>query len=276
MSQGAPRRLFVAIFPPKPALDHLGFVVDDLEVSRGAGAAVRLIAREGWHVTLAFLGPVAPNRVADAGSAVARAAQRWAARRGTLPQPGTPPDSPLTRSPVKESALTNSTLTDLTPTGATPTGATSTGATSTGPRPTGPPPTDSTPTGATPSGGTRREAPLNLCVAGGGTFGTGARKILWAGLAGDIIALYELAETVRADLNAAGLITDVREFRPHLTITRPGASVNPEVVTADAGRLDSYVGPLWTADVIELVVSETVPTETGPRSRYTRLNSVSL
>ena len=72
MSQCAHRRLFVAIFPPEPALDHLGFVVDDLEVSRGLGAAARLIAREGWHVTLAFLGPVAPDRVADAGSAVAR------------------------------------------------------------------------------------------------------------------------------------------------------------------------------------------------------------
>jgi hypothetical protein len=33
MSQGAPRRLFVAIFPPEPALDHLEFVVDDLEMS---------------------------------------------------------------------------------------------------------------------------------------------------------------------------------------------------------------------------------------------------
>jgi 2'-5' RNA ligase len=74
VSQGAHRRLFVAIFPPEPALDHLGFVVDDLEVSRGAGAAARLIARERWHVTLAFVGPVAPDRVADAEAMVSEAA----------------------------------------------------------------------------------------------------------------------------------------------------------------------------------------------------------
>jgi hypothetical protein len=33
MSQGAPRRLFVGDLPPEPALDHLGFDVDDLEMS---------------------------------------------------------------------------------------------------------------------------------------------------------------------------------------------------------------------------------------------------
>jgi 2'-5' RNA ligase len=74
VSQSAHRRLFVAVFPPEPALDHLGFVVDDLEVSCGAGAAARLIARERWHVTLAFLGPVAHVRVADAGAMVGEAA----------------------------------------------------------------------------------------------------------------------------------------------------------------------------------------------------------
>jgi RNA 2',3'-cyclic 3'-phosphodiesterase len=71
-----PLRLFVAVDPPPPALDHLGAAVDRLQVTqaRADGRSARLAARERWHVTLAFLGDVPADRVDDASAALQRAA----------------------------------------------------------------------------------------------------------------------------------------------------------------------------------------------------------
>lgn len=208
MSDGTSRRLFVAIFPPEPALEHLGVLVDGLAVARGGGAAARLTLREGWHLTLAFLGPVPSERLADAESAMARATRQWLA--------------------------------------------------------------------------TRAAAGLTLCLTGGGTFGTGDRQILWAGVGGDLLGLHELAEAVRAGLAAAGLRTDPRGFQPHLTISRPGVAIRAALLTTDASRLDDYHGPMWTVDAVDLVASDTdtytdtIAAPAGPRSRYTRLATIAV
>ena len=67
-------RLFVAAYPPVDALDDLQGYVDRLNISTAA-VNTRLTARPLWHVTLAFLGEVADERVAEAGRALDRAAE---------------------------------------------------------------------------------------------------------------------------------------------------------------------------------------------------------
>jgi 2'-5' RNA ligase len=99
-------------------------------------------------------------------------------------------------------------------------------------------------------------------------------------LAGDLVGLHDLSEVVRAELTAVGLATDPREFRPHLTISRPGATISADLVAADAARLGAYTGPLWITDTVELVAVNAIRGDAargaGPRSSYTRLTALPL
>ena len=223
MSEGTPKRLFVAIVPPAAALEHLGHVVDSLELSRGDAAAARLTAREGWHATLAFLGQVPPTQLPDAVSAVARAAQAFRAA-----------PAPAHSDAVDGGGGRGSAVDD----------------------------------DAGPG--------LRLRLVGGGAFGDGERQILWVGFGGDLAGLRRLADAVRRELTDAGLTTDAREFRAHLTISRPRVPIHPELIASALRQLRDYAGPLWTAGAIDLVASERVPTDAGPRSRYTTLTSAPL
>jgi len=71
---GSTRRLFVSVEPPAEAVAHLGAVVETLEVSRAnaPGRSTRLASRDRWHITLAFLGDVASNRIDPVAAAVRR------------------------------------------------------------------------------------------------------------------------------------------------------------------------------------------------------------
>src|SRR6185369_1698033 len=144
----------------------------------------RLTARDRWHVTLAFLGDVATERIPSAAEALDRA---WRAEAG---QPG----------------------------------------------------------GAA--------GPLTVRFAGGGLFGSGASAILWAGIGGDVEALRRLARAVRRELDRVGLPFDDRPFRPHLTISRPGARIEPERLAQDVTTLAAYEGPQWTVEAPHLVASD--------------------
>jgi RNA 2',3'-cyclic 3'-phosphodiesterase len=72
-------RLFVAVYPPEPALAHLAGMVAGLHLGRAdaVGANVRLTPRERWHLTVAFLGEVEPDRVPDAQDALGKAVAGW-------------------------------------------------------------------------------------------------------------------------------------------------------------------------------------------------------
>ncbi|MGH3662662.1 MAG: RNA 2',3'-cyclic phosphodiesterase [Micromonosporaceae bacterium] len=61
-------RLFVAVDPPPYALDQLAGFVEGLHVAR---SAARLAPRERWHITVAFLGDVAADRVGQVQDALA-------------------------------------------------------------------------------------------------------------------------------------------------------------------------------------------------------------
>jgi 2'-5' RNA ligase len=66
------QRLFVAIDPSPAAVADLGGVVDSLEVSRAnaPGRSTRLTRRDGWHITVAFLGDVPVDQVSAAADVV--------------------------------------------------------------------------------------------------------------------------------------------------------------------------------------------------------------
>ncbi|HUJ06377.1 MAG TPA: RNA 2',3'-cyclic phosphodiesterase [Streptosporangiaceae bacterium] len=66
-------RLFVALAPPPGPLGELDRVVAPL---RADWPALRWVGQERWHVTLAFLGEVAPDKLAGLGERLARAAGR--------------------------------------------------------------------------------------------------------------------------------------------------------------------------------------------------------
>ncbi len=229
MIDGATRRLFVGVFPPAAAVAHLGRAVDALELSQSENAAAALTARDGWHLTLAFLGPVPVDHLAAAAAAIDRAAadcagvghaaDRAAADRAAADCAGVGHAAEVDDAQWRAD-----------------------------------------------------HAGVVVRLAGAGTFGGGHRQILWVGVNGDVTGLRQLAETVRRELAAVGLATDGRDFRAHLTITRPGVPLSPEQIDADLARLSHYEGPQWTVAELCLVASEPAQTAAGRRSRYTTLH----
>jgi 2'-5' RNA ligase len=83
-------RLFVAVTPPQDALAELDAAVAAL---RADWPGLRWAGPDKWHVTLAFLGEVADERLADLSERLARAAGRYHALRlhigrgGAFPSP---------------------------------------------------------------------------------------------------------------------------------------------------------------------------------------------
>jgi 2'-5' RNA ligase len=115
----------------------------------------------------------------------------------------------------------------------------------------------STPVGAGP-------AP-RLRLGGGGSFIGERSTVLWVDLAGDRLALLQLANTVRRELDRAGLPYDARPFRPHLTLARVRHPA-PGTVEADQTTLDRYAGPTWPMAEMVLMSSHL-----GPPPSYRRL-----
>ncbi|MEU4477144.1 RNA 2',3'-cyclic phosphodiesterase [Micromonospora sp. NPDC023966] len=81
-------RLFVAVYPPKPAVDDLGAQVARLRTgaASAAGTNVRLADPANAHLTLAFLGDTPDDRLVDVESALGLAAQTFRDARGSSPR----------------------------------------------------------------------------------------------------------------------------------------------------------------------------------------------
>jgi 2'-5' RNA ligase len=111
------------------------------------------------------------------------------------------------------------------------------------------------------------EGPMVVRFAGGGVSGRGKLAILWAGLGGDVDSLRRLVLAVRKELRRARLPYDARPFRPHLTVSRAGDRVHPDLLAKDGQTLGRYEGPQWTVASMRLVASEL-----GPHPVYTTLH----
>ncbi len=110
-----------------------------------------------------------------------------------------------------------------------------------------------------------RRTAFGTRVAGGGAFPNAARsKVLWAGLDLTADARTELARAAagaRAAATRAGLESDGKRFRPHLTVAWIG---RPTDTTNWVRLLDAYAGPGFTVDRFALVASFLGE---GPRNR---------
>ncbi|MGH3655972.1 MAG: RNA 2',3'-cyclic phosphodiesterase, partial [Micromonosporaceae bacterium] len=63
---------------------------------------------------------------------------------------------------------------------------------------------------------------MTLRFDGGGRFGGRAGTVIWAGVAGEVGRLRQLARAVARELRHARFSLDRKPYRPHLTIARPG------------------------------------------------------
>lgn len=116
-----------------------------------------------------------------------------------------------------------------------------------------------------------RRTAMTLRVAGAGVFPDPARaKVLWAGLAGDTNELERLAVNVRSAAGRAGAAVDGKAFTPHLTLSR---LKRPVAATRWLRILDTYAGPEWTVESVDLIASHL---HEGRRPRYELLDSFAL
>jgi len=116
----------------------------------------------------------------------------------------------------------------------------------------------------------QRHQQVRLAFAGAGAFPVTERANgRWSGLAGDLEALAELAESVAAGASCAGASPPDRgrRFQPHLTLARCRMAAD---VTELVAALDPYQGQPWTADRLHLVRSRLGSTESP---RYVSLAS---
>ncbi len=105
----------------------------------------------------------------------------------------------------------------------------------------------------------RRRQRFEARLAGAGTFPNPAHaSVLWlavrCGPAGDddTTPLRRLAVNARSAANAAGAVPDGKAFVPHLTVARLRRPVD---ATKWLRVLDTYDGPAWTVDSLNLVAS---------------------
>jgi 2'-5' RNA ligase len=98
-----------------------------------------------------------------------------------------------------------------------------------------------------------KRAPMTLRLAGGGAFPNAAEaRVLYTGVHGGEPELSRLATGTRAAANRAGIEVAGRKFTPHLTVARLR---RPLDVTKWLRIFETYAGPEWIADRIELISS---------------------
>ncbi|MFB9658998.1 RNA 2',3'-cyclic phosphodiesterase [Glycomyces mayteni] len=122
----------------------------------------------------------------------------------------------------------------------------------------------------------RESAPMRLCVSGGGRFGRGRYSVVYAGLDGDVAALVDLVHRIRAGLTAADLPVDQKQYRPHVTLARPGDRVTNQQAAQDLLTLRRYYGPSWTANELVLYRSDFGKAPAGTQPHYTPMAAAPL
>ncbi|WP_031509395.1 RNA 2',3'-cyclic phosphodiesterase [Streptomyces megasporus] len=119
-----------------------------------------------------------------------------------------------------------------------------------------------------------RHPAFGLRLAGGGRFGD---RVLWIGVEGDHTTLRRLADSVTAAVRRAGVPTEDRPYKPHLTVARAGRTAHRVDLRPFVASLDGFSGSDWQAREVALVrsflPSSGVP---GEHPRYETLEAWSL
>ncbi|GAA2426252.1 RNA 2',3'-cyclic phosphodiesterase [Streptomyces macrosporus] len=98
----------------------------------------------------------------------------------------------------------------------------------------------------------RHHPAFGLRLAGGGRFGD---RVLWIGVEGDRTALRRLADSVTAAVRRAGVPTEDRPYKPHLTVARAGRTARRVDLRPYAAALGDFSGSDWQAREVVLVRS---------------------
>ncbi len=117
---------------------------------------------------------------------------------------------------------------------------------------------------------------LSLGLAGLGVFPSSrAPRVLWVGLAGDLVGLGEIQRLVEGAIAPLGYPTESRPFSPHRTLARVGDAVGPadrQVLGELVRAFDRPPSASFVAAEVSLMRSELSPAG----ARYSRLFGVPL
>ena len=299
-------RLFVAVYPPAPAVADLATFVSSLHVGRAAaeGVNTRLANPLTYHLTLAFLGEVPDERLTEVEQAIGQAVDRYHARAATQARRAARANAREHRDAASAAASGSGSAVTSGSGSVGPSGSGSVGPS--GSESAGPSGSISAETSGSAAGGrdgVRADADLasalasrsvgaagggapsevdqarkrhvqawpavpELALSGGGRFGRGAFTLMWVGVAGDLDPMRALHKALRSELKRAHFPYDERPWKPHLTVARPGNRIPKGDLDADRAALDAYVGKAWPARELFLVRSNL-----GPEPTYERLSN---
>jgi RNA 2',3'-cyclic 3'-phosphodiesterase len=102
--------------------------------------------------------------------------------------------------------------------------------------------------------------PFAFDVTGLGYFGNRRDpRVVWAGLAGDLVPLKKLQTRLSNELKALGFVLDERDFKPHLTLARIKAVIHAGAFLHELERRREEVFGLSRVDQLVLISSELGP-----------------
>lgn len=98
-----------------------------------------------------------------------------------------------------------------------------------------------------------RWAPMELRLHGGSALVEPGDDSVWVGFAGDVAQLTAMGNIVPRAVQRLGFLIDRRSFRTRLRIGRITPYTEVAYLERLLDRLDSYVGPAWTAHHVALL-----------------------
>jgi 2'-5' RNA ligase len=105
--------------------------------------------------------------------------------------------------------------------------------------------------------------PFELDVYGVGSFRDRMLRVVWAGVGGDLAALYTLRDAVERTVSPLGYPTEGRPFSPHLTLGRARKDAARSAALADLrkeiGKGDILTVASWRVEGISLMRSDLKP-----------------
>ena len=103
----------------------------------------------------------------------------------------------------------------------------------------------------------KKSKPITLSVKGAGVFPRVKRpRVIWAGITGEVSALFDLQNRVEENLEAIGFPKEPRPFKGHLTIGRIKGETDAKKLVNAMEQFKGFESESFMADHIFLIKSE--------------------